>query len=60
MYFTENRYDRNIESMMKGIPNFYPRGSGIVVTGKADLIETEQRYRKNDAKSSLLYRLKPR
>ena len=27
---------------------------------KADLIETEQRYRKNDAKSSLLYKLKPR
>ena len=25
MYFTENRYDRSIESMMKGIPNFYPR-----------------------------------
>ena len=25
---------------------------------KADLIETEQRYRKNDAKSSLLYKLK--
>ena len=34
MYFTENRYDRSIESMMKGIPNYYPRGSGIVVTGK--------------------------
>ena len=34
MYFTENRYDRSIESMMKGIPNFYPRGSGIVVTKK--------------------------
>ena len=34
MYFTENRYDRSIESMMKGIPNFYPRGSGIVVTGR--------------------------
>ena len=34
MYFTENRYDRSIESMMKGIPNFYPRGSGVVVTGK--------------------------
>ena len=27
---------------------------------KADLIETEQRYRKNDAKSSLLYKLKPK
>ena len=25
--------DRSIEQMMKGIPNFYPRGSGIVVTG---------------------------
>lgn len=25
---------------------------------KADFIETEQRYRKNDAKSSLLYKLK--
>ena len=34
MYFTENRYDRSIESMMKGIPNFYPRGSGIVVTSR--------------------------
>ena len=34
MIFTENRYDRSIESMMKGIPNFYPRGSGIVVTGR--------------------------
>lgn len=34
MYFTENRYDRSIESMMKGIPNFHPRGSGIVVTGR--------------------------
>ena len=34
MYFTENRYDRSIEWMMKGVPNFYPRGSGIVVTGK--------------------------
>ena len=34
MLFTENRYDRSIESMMKGIPNFYPRGSGIVVTGR--------------------------
>ena len=33
MIFTENRYDRSIEKMMKGIPNFYPRGSGIVVTG---------------------------
>ena len=33
MLFTENRYDRSIESMMKGIPNFCPRGSGIVVTG---------------------------
>ena len=22
------------EKMMKGIPNFYPRGSGIVVTGR--------------------------
>ena len=33
MYFTENRYDRSMEQMMKGIPNFYPRGSGIVVTG---------------------------
>ena len=33
MYFTENRYDRSIEWMMKGVPNFYPRGSGIVVTG---------------------------
>jgi len=27
---------------------------------EADLIETEQRYRKNDAKSSLLYKLKPK
>ena len=34
MYFTENRYDRSIEWMMKGVPNFYPRGSGIVVTGR--------------------------
>ena len=34
MYFTENRYDQGFEHMMKGIPNFYPRGSGIVVTGK--------------------------
>ena len=33
MIFTENRYDRSMEKMMKGIPNFYPRGSGIVVTG---------------------------
>ena len=33
MIFTENRYDRSMEQMMKGIPNFYPRGSGIVVTG---------------------------
>ena len=33
MLFTENRYDRSMEQMMKGIPNFYPRGSGIVVTG---------------------------
>ena len=31
MLFTENRYDRSMEQMMKGIPNFYPRGSGIVV-----------------------------
>ena len=36
MLFTENRYDRSMEQMMKGIPNFYPRGSGIVVTGKLD------------------------
>ena len=34
MIFTENRYDRSIERMMKGIPNFYPRSSGIVVTGR--------------------------
>ena len=34
MLFTENRYDRSMEQMMKGIPNFHPRGSGIVVTGK--------------------------
>ena len=34
MIFTENRYDRSMEQMMKGIPNFHPRGSGIVVTGK--------------------------
>ena len=34
MYFTENRYDRSIEWMMKGVPNFYARSSGIVVTGK--------------------------
>ena len=33
MIFTEYRYDRSMEKMMKGIPNFYPRGSGIVVTG---------------------------
>ncbi|MEE1173269.1 MAG: hypothetical protein U0K87_13050, partial [Ruminococcus sp.] len=33
LIFTENRYDRSMEQMMKGIPNFYPRGSGIVVTG---------------------------
>ena len=33
MIFTENQYDRSMEQMMKGIPNFYPRGSGIVVTG---------------------------
>ena len=33
MIFTENRYDRSMEQMMKGIPNFHPRGSGIVVTG---------------------------
>ena len=33
MIFTENRYDRSMEQMMKGIPNFYPRSSGIVVTG---------------------------
>ncbi len=33
MIFTENRYDRSMEHMMKGIPNFYPRSSGIVVTG---------------------------
>ena len=33
MIFTENRYDRSIERMMKGVPNFYPRSSGIVVTG---------------------------
>ena len=32
-FTTENRYDRSMEKMMKGIPNFYPRGSGIVVTG---------------------------
>ena len=34
MIFTENRYDQSIERMMKGIPNFYPQSSGIVVTGK--------------------------
>ena len=34
MYFTENRYDRSIEWMMKGVPNFYARSSGIVVTKK--------------------------
>ena len=34
MYFTEKRYDRSIEWMMKGVPNFYARSSGIVVTGK--------------------------
>ena len=34
MLFTENRYDRSIEWMMKGVPNFYARSSGIVVTGK--------------------------
>ena len=34
MIFTENRYDRSMEHMMKGIPNFYPRSSGIVVTGR--------------------------
>ena len=33
MIFPENRYDRSIERMMKGVPNFYPRSSGIVVTG---------------------------
>jgi len=33
LIFTENRYDRSIERMMKGVPNFYPRSSGIVVTG---------------------------
>lgn len=32
--FTKNRYDRSMEQMMKGIPDFYPRGSGIVVTGR--------------------------
>ena len=34
MLFTENWYDPSMEQMMKGIPNFYPRGSGIVVTGR--------------------------
>ena len=34
LIFTENRYDRSIERMMKGVPNFYPRSSGIVVTGR--------------------------
>ena len=34
LIFTENRYDRSIEWMMKGVPNFYARSSGIVVTGK--------------------------
>ena len=38
MLFTENRYDRSMEKMMKGIPNFYPRGSGIVVTGNGRFV----------------------
>ena len=27
------RYDRSVEQTMKGIPKFYPKCSGIVVTG---------------------------
>ena len=46
MIFTENRYDRSMEKMMKGIPNFYPRGSGIVVTGKIQCCECGRNYRK--------------
>ena len=33
LIFTENWYDRSMEKMMKGIPNFHPRGSRIVVAG---------------------------
>ena len=40
MIFTENRYDRSIERMMKGVPNFYPRSSGIVVTGNCAIANT--------------------
>ena len=62
MLFTENRYDRSIESMMKGIPNFYPRGSGIVVTGKgipnfhprgSGIVVTGKDIKKNSIKNSI-------
>ena len=34
LFFTEDKYDRGFEQVMKAVPNFYPRGSGIIVTGK--------------------------
>ena len=32
MFFTEDMYDRGFEQMMRVVPNFYPRGSGVFVS----------------------------
>ena len=48
MLFTENRYDRSMEQMMKGIPNFYPRGSGIVVTGNFIILTDNEDFAMED------------
>lgn len=33
MYFSDNPSDRYYERMMVGIPNFKPRGHGVVIVG---------------------------
>lgn len=33
MYFSDNPADRYYERMMVGIPNFKPRGHGVVIVG---------------------------
>ena len=33
MYFSDNPSDRYYEQMMVGIPNFKPRGHGVVIVG---------------------------
>lgn len=36
MYFTESPYERSIERMMTSIPNFRPRGSGVIILCEFD------------------------